>query len=121
MIEYTPKHAAQALEIITRLLPHVILHSEYTELVEILGNRHRWREAHELFGRIRCNISIPTDACHGNSLDDAFTRIAENAAKTAYNCSGENAPFDNASFIRLVNAEKRFLSILESSSAKDLE
>ena len=116
MIEYTPEHASRALEIITRLLPHVAPHEEYERLVSILEAPARWKEAHDCFGDIRVNITLPTESHHLRTLDDIFTHVAENAAKTAYNCSGESAPFDNDSFDRLLAWEQKFMEKKERAN-----
>lgn len=109
IMEYTAQHAERALEVINRLLSHVRPRPEYTELVEVLRDSERWPEAHALFTRIRVNITLPTEAHMGETLDADFVYVAESAAKTAYNCSGRSAPFDNDSFDRLLKAEQRFL------------
>lgn len=114
IMNYTDLHAEQALEIFERLLPRVAARPEYNELADILRRPDRWHEAHALFNRIRVNITLPTEASRGRSLDDAFVYIAENASKTAYNCSGRSAPFDNDSFSRLLRAEENFLHLLAS-------
>jgi hypothetical protein len=111
-IEYTPAHAAAALDIMKRLLPFVSQYPEYHELIAILSQASRWREAHDHFTKIRVNITLPSDSRGENGLDAYFIEVAENAAKTAYNCSGAPAPFDNESYERLLLAETAFLEIL---------
>ena len=104
---YTPSHAKQALDIVEACLPLVNSKAEYTELVEILRDQSRWKEAHSLFSRIRTNITLNFKN-EDRSLDHYFAYIAENATKTAYNCSGESAPFDADSFAWLLSCEKQF-------------
>ncbi len=108
-MDYTAEHALQALEIIERLLPHVRPNSLYDELVAILRNPPRWHEAHELFSLIREDITLPYERKSKDDLDSFFVYVAENAAKTAYNCSGRPAPFDEDSFGWLLKCEKEFL------------
>jgi len=105
---YTSSHAIKALGIIEEHLPKVTPHIEYQELVEVLKDESRWKEAHELFSRIRSNITLGLTG-EEISLDHYFVYIAENAAKTAYNCSGESAPFDSDSFDGLLRCEKQFI------------
>jgi hypothetical protein len=116
--EYTPAHAEAALGIMERLLPHVTQHPEYSKLIEILTTPSRWREAHAHFTKIRVNITLPSDARKERGLDAYFINVAENAAKTAYNCSGEPAPFDEESFERLLAAEQSFLDALSQRIPK---
>src|SRR5689334_6121269 len=87
-MKYTREHAAKAREIITRLMPLVAPRPEYDELVAILEAPSRWHEAHEHFSRIRTRITLPAEKEKAWTLDRLFARVAENAAKTAYNCSG---------------------------------
>ena len=121
-MKYNAEHAEKALEIVNRLLPRVTLRPEYAELVAVLEDHERWHEAHALFNRIRVNITLPTEAHKGKDkgMDDYFVYVAENAAKTAYNCCehserGRSAPFDNESFDRLIKAERDFLANLAVS------
>lgn len=111
---YTPEHAERARAIVERLLPHVSPRPEYRELLEILGDSTRWAEAHSLFCDIRGNITLPFEKREKDGLDSLFVYVAENAAKTAYNCSGEPAPFDDDSFDWLLKCEKDFLSAQDS-------
>jgi len=108
-MKYTPKHAADALEIMDRLLPQVTFREEYGQLISILREPTRWKEAHEQFSKIRVNITLPSEAHCLTSLNSYFVYVAENAAKTAYNCSGEPAPFDDDSYEWLLKCEKEFL------------
>src|ERR1043166_2912616 len=107
-MKYTPEHAAKAREILIRLMPHVSPRTEYDELVAILKKPSRWREAHEQFSRIRRHITLLDEAIKKEDLDAYFAYVAENAAKTAYNCSGEPAPFDEDSFQWLLRCERQF-------------
>jgi hypothetical protein len=108
-MEYTPQHARQALEILERLLPHVTPRREYEDLICILRDPTRWKEAHAQFTKIRVNITRPSESDKKTNLEHYFTYVAENAAKTAYNCSGEPAPFDDDSFHWLLKCEQEFL------------
>ena len=92
-----------------RLLPQVAFHDEYGELISILREPNRWKEAHAHFIKIRVNITLPSEGHWRKTLDSYFVYVAENAAKTAYNCSGECAPFDEDSYERLLRCEKEFL------------
>jgi hypothetical protein len=109
---YTAEHASKALEIVRRLLPHVRPRPEYDRLVTVLADSSRWHEAHALFNDIRVRITLPSESYGGHTLDDYFVYIAENAAKTAYNCSGRSAPFDEDSFEWLLKCEQRFITEL---------
>ena len=106
---YTAEHAARALAIVESLSPSVRHQSEYDELIAILRDSSRWHEAHALFNRIRVNITLPFEREKISELDSLFVYVAENAAKTAYNCSGRSAPFDNDSFDWLLKCERQFL------------
>lgn len=92
-----------------RLLPHVATRQEYQDLISILQNPSRWKEAHAQFTKIRTNITLPSESRKQRTLDHYFVYVAENAAKTAYNCSGESAPFDDDSFHCLLKCEQQFL------------
>ena len=108
-MKYEPEHAARALEIIERLQPQVTFHEEYGQLISILREPLRWKEAHAQFCKIRVNITLPSEAHQRKTLDSYFVYVAENAAKTAYNCSGQSGPFDEDSFQRLLRCEEEFL------------
>ena len=108
-MKYTAQHAAHALEIMQRLLPHVSPREEYCDLISVLQSPSRWKEAHKQFSTIRVRITIPAGKTAEWNLERLFAVVAEYAAKTAYNCSGEPAPFDQASFDRLLQAEIQFL------------
>jgi hypothetical protein len=108
-MKYTPQHAATALEIMKRLAPAVAPQKEYEELIAILEEPKRWVEAHAQFTAIRTKITLPAEEQKRNDLDSSFAYVAENAAKTAYNCSGADAPFDDGSFQWLLRCEKQFL------------
>ena len=114
MMKYKPQHAEQAVEILERLLPRVSPRAEYFELIEILKQPKRWKEAHGHFFKIRVNITIPLEAHKKRTLDERFACLAENAAKTAYNCSGESDPFDNDSFARLLKCQEELSAPLKA-------
>jgi hypothetical protein len=107
-MNYTAEHAARALEIVERFSPFVKPRAEYQELIAVLRNPQRWKEAHDLFSRIRVNITLPLESHKKQDLDAYFVYVAENAAKTAYNCSKCSAPFDEDSFDWLLTCEKEF-------------
>ena len=119
---YTAEHAKRALVIVERLLPTVRYQSEYDRLIEILRDSNRWNESHALFSQIRVNITLPFERKKVSGLDSLFVYVAENAAKTAYNCSAPSAPFDNNnpapfdddSFEWLLKCEKSFLTTQDS-------
>jgi len=117
-MKYTLEHAAKAREILTRLMPHVTPRSEYDELVAILEDPSRWKEAHEQFTRIRTRITLANERAKKKDLDACFAYVAENAAKTAYNCSGESAPFDKDSFQWLLRCEREFLDQLDKKGQR---
>ncbi|MEI6329887.1 MAG: hypothetical protein WCP16_11675 [Pseudanabaena sp. ELA645] len=108
-MHYTPEHAARALKILEDLLPLVTSHPEYEGLVAILQDSSRWHEAHDQFTAIRVNITLKNEAYGKSDLDSKFAYVAENAAKTAYNCSGSSAPFDDDSFNWLLRCQQSFL------------
>jgi len=116
LMRYTPQHAAQALEIIRRLLPYVTEREEYRDLISILGNPTCWKDAHDQFSKIRTNITLPFEREKRTDLDAFYVFVAENAAKTAYNCSGEPAPFDSDSFRWLLRCEKEFLEKMKNEA-----
>jgi hypothetical protein len=117
-MKYTSQHAARALEIVQRVLPHVSPQKEYLELISILKEPARWKEAHDQFSKIRRQITIPLEQRNKSDLDACFARLVENAAKTAYNCSGESAPFDQASFDRLLTCETEFLEKMKNEAKR---
>lgn len=121
MITYTSDHATRALEILESNLPFVSARPEYDTLVAILRNPDRWHEAHEPFNAIRVNVTLANEAYGKTDLDSAFAYIAENAAKTAYNCSGRSAPFDNDSYERLLRCEENFLDAVQKSRSARLQ
>lgn len=106
---YKPEHATRALAILDELLPLVTPRTEYDRLVEILGDPSLWPEAHDQFNAIRVNITLRDEVYGKTDLDSLFAYVAENAAKTAYNCSGCSAPFDNDSFKKLLRCREVFL------------
>lgn len=107
-MNYKPEHAAHALVIMERLCPLASPRSEYQELIEILRIPHRWKDAHALFNKIRVNVTLPNERMGKRDLDAYLAYVAENAAKTAYNCSGEPAAFDDDSFEWLLKCERDF-------------
>jgi hypothetical protein len=107
-MQYTPEHASKALAVLERLYPLVSPRTEYDELFAILREPSKWKEAHSAFVKIRVNVTLPSEGEQKRDLDSLFVYVAENAAKTAYNCSGSSAPFDNDSFEWLLKCEKRF-------------
>ena len=112
-MNYAPEHAVKAREILTRLMSKVSPRAEYVKLVAILDDPSRWKEAHDQFSRIRTRITLPAEQEKKKDLDFYFACVAENAAKTAYNCSGAPAPFDDDSFKRLLRCESEFLAHLK--------
>jgi hypothetical protein len=92
-MDYRPEHAGRTLAILDELLPLVTPRTEYDQLVEILRDASRWSEAHDQFNAIRVNITLRDEVYGKSDLDSLFAYVAENAAKTAYNCSGCSAPF----------------------------
>jgi hypothetical protein len=115
-MKYTPQHAAKALEVMRRLVPHVAERREYLDLISILETPARWKEAHQHFTTIRTRITLPNEGMKKESSDAYFAYVAECAAKTAYNCSGESAPFDEDSFDWLLRCEKEFLDELKKEA-----
>jgi hypothetical protein len=113
-MKYTPHHATQALQIMEELSGYVTPRAEYSELMAILRDPARWKEAHAQFSKIRSNITLPSEKLRSKGPDSYFAYIAENAAKTAYNCSGESAPFDDDSFEWLLRCKREFMEALES-------
>lgn len=113
-MNYLPQHAHQALEIMRRCMAHVPQRREYLDLVTILETPDRWKEAHDLFSAIRIKITLPFERQKKKDAEAYFAFVAENAAKTAYNCSGEPAPFDADSFRWLLQCEQEFIARLKS-------
>jgi hypothetical protein len=108
-MKYLPQHAKQALEIMQRCMPLVPHRREYLDLVDILQAPGRWKEAHDQFTTIRTKITLPFERQKKKDSEAYFVFVAEQAAKTVYNCSGESAPFDDDSFEWLLRCEKEFL------------
>jgi hypothetical protein len=115
-MKYTVAHAAQALQIMEEFSGRVAPRAEYDDLIEILREPERWKEAHAQFQKIRVNITLPAEKLKCKGSEVYFSYVAENAAKTAYNCSGESAPFDNDSFEWLLRCKKEFVESLRSSN-----
>lgn len=113
-MKYTPRHAAQALEIMRRLAAHVPERKEYLDLISILESPSRWKEAHDQFSAIRTRLTLPMEERGDTTLEYHFVFVAENAAKTGYNCSGEPAPFDEDSFEALLICEREFVERLKT-------
>ena len=90
-MKYTPDHAAQALEIVESLMTQVSPHAEYEELCQILCDPSRWHEAHDLFGRIRTNITLPLEAHNKTDLDSLFVYVAENFLGEGYTTGRDGA------------------------------
>ena len=88
-------------------------------LQDISNSPERWHEAHDIFSRIRAEISIPLQAEGALPIERNFALVAELVAKTLYNCSGENAPFDANSFKKLIRAEQTLLQDEEHGSIQD--
>lgn len=117
-MKYTPDHAAKALEIMERLLPTVPSRAEYLELVTILRDPHRWKYGHDVFDKIRVNITLPNERAKAKGLHVSFAYVAECAAKTAFNCSNPVGPFDEDSFEWLLRNEKTYLEKMSNISSK---
>lgn len=100
-----------------RFSPFVSRRSEYQELIDVLRDPQRWKEAYALFNRIRVNITLPSESHNKWDLDAHFVYVAENAAKTAYNCSGCSDPFDEDSFDLLLKCETQFANKLNEIRA----
>ena len=99
-----------------RLSPRVPKRKEYLDLIAILEKPARWKEAHDQFSQIRTQITLTFERQKKKGPEAHFVFVAENAAKTAYNCSGEPAPFDNDSFEWLLRCEQEFLSELKKEA-----
>lgn len=66
--------------------------SEVSELILIIDDKERWREAHGQFSKIRQFLLK-----HKVYKPEAYLLLAENVAKVTYNASGQPAPFDSDS------------------------
>jgi hypothetical protein len=107
---YPAECGFRAAEIVTRLLPYVRLRAEYVHLGSVLSSRERWHEAHDAFSRIRVGVTLVRERQRPVELtaDDLFMYIAENAAKTAFNCTLTDAPFDDDSYDYLLRLAQDF-------------
>ncbi len=65
---------------------------EVSELIPLIDDKERWREAHAQFSRIRHFLLK-----HKSYKPEAYLLLAENIAKVTYNASGCPAPFDSDS------------------------
>jgi hypothetical protein len=103
-----------------KLYPSVSACAEYAELIAVLREPAHWNEAHAMFGRIRVKITLPQEAMKKKGLDSLFAYVAENAAKTAYNCSCTPVPepFDDDSFEWLLKCEAQFHEAHAAISAR---
>lgn len=113
---YQPQHAKTALEIMRRWMPRVPRRQEYLDLVAILEAPSRWKEAHNQFSAIRTRITLPFEDRKRQDAEAYFAIVAENAAKTAYNCSDPDDPFDEDSFEWLLRCEQEFLAAADKSA-----
>jgi hypothetical protein len=66
--------------------------SEVSELISIIDDKERWREAHAQFSKIRQFVLR-----HKAYKPEAYLLLAEKVAKVTYNASGQPAPFDSDS------------------------
>ncbi len=90
----------RAAENYARLLHFVRPRPEYSHLLAVISDRARWHEAHDAFSRIRVGVTLVRERHQSGDItaDDLFMYIAENAAKTAFNCTLTDAPFDDDSY-----------------------
>ena len=109
---YPQKCGFQAAEIVTRLIPSVTMRPEYRLLVDVLTHPGRWHEAHDVFDSIRRTVTLvrERDKRPYTTADDFFIYIAENAAKTAFNCVATDALFDDDSYDYLLALERDFVA-----------
>ena len=88
----------------------------YSTLQDIANSPERWHEAHDIFSRIRAEISIPLQEEGALPIERNFALVAKLVAKALYNCSGESNPFDTNSFRKLIRAEQTLLQDEEHGS-----
>ena len=104
-----------------RLSAQVPKRREHLELIAILEEPARWKEAHRQFSKIRTRITLPNERKKKNDAGACFALVAEGAAKIAYNCSGESAPFDEDSFEWLLRCEQDFLARTKKEANQSLQ
>lgn len=113
---YLPQHAEQALEIMQRCAPLVPPRCEYSDLLAILQTPNRWKEAHEQFSAIRTRVTLPLERQKKKDAATYFVFVAELAAKTAYNCTDPDDPFDDDSFEWLLRCERELLNAVKKEA-----
>jgi hypothetical protein len=98
---------------------HCVERSTLNELWEILMERNRWWEAHDLFQRIRRkNLEA---ARQGDQILEAQYHFEECCAKTVYNLSGESAPFDADSPYWIIPCAFRLARMLQIDDQEFLQ
>jgi len=75
--------------------PHCRDRSTLDELHRMIGDRQSWRQAHDLFDRIRTK-TLEAERRKDGCADCQYL-FEEVCAKTIYNLTGTTAPFDNDS------------------------
>lgn len=62
-------------------------------VIELAKNPSRWHEGHDAFSAVR-DLTLAEERAPTSKAYEALLFVAENAAKTIYNASGQPAPFD---------------------------
>lgn len=109
-MKYDSTHADRALTILRNHISKVKRREEYLTLLAIAESPDRWSEARDCFNDIHVGITNPMNEHGALPIERNFAAIAEFAAKTLYNCSGESVPFDATSFKKLVRAEQKLIN-----------
>ena len=90
------RRAARAAAVLSIALKWLPACAAIRHVLEIAADAARWREAHDAFSAVRHETLRMRDTAD-NPACSGVLFLAENAAKTLYNASGEPAPFDHDS------------------------
>ena len=102
--------------LIDLFLPSCTDRSTMGELKELLSNQDRWLEAHALFRRIRIKTLASIE--RGDKTLECQYCFEEICAKTMFNLTDTNAPFDLDSPFFVIPIAIRFARISRISDAE---
>jgi len=120
--DLTPSWAKSILIIFNSYIENIP--TEVSELLSLIDDKNRWKEAHDQFHKIRQFLLK-----HKSYQPEAYLLLAENVAKVTYNASGYAAPFDSdsgwwipscalqaASYFEESKLEEKIISAISSSN-----
>lgn len=118
-MNYDSTHADRALRILRDHISKVKRRDQYFRLMSIAESSDRWHEARECFNDIRVGVTKPMEQHGALPIETNFAMIAEFVAKTLYNCSEGDAPFDASSYKKLLRAEQQLINDEDSYTTQD--